>query len=52
MTPTLEEIRRHFRKETSKLDNWIYHRRLDECLQPPEPEGEEGADDGEEQAPG
>lgn len=32
MTPTLEEIRRHFRRETSKLDNWIYHRRIDEYL--------------------
>ena len=26
----LSKIRRHFRKEISKLDNWIYHRRLDE----------------------
>ena len=26
----LDKIRRHFRRETGKLDNWIYHRRLDE----------------------
>jgi len=26
------KIRRHFRRETGKLDNWIYHRRLDEYL--------------------
>ena len=26
----LSKVRRHFRKETGKLDNWIYHRRLDE----------------------
>jgi len=32
----LSKIRRHFRKETGKLDNWIYHRRLDEYLQPEE----------------
>ena len=25
-----KEIRKHFRKETSKLDNWIYHKRIDE----------------------
>lgn len=28
----IPKIRRHFRKETGKLDNWIYHRRLDEYL--------------------
>jgi len=49
VTP-FEELRRHFRKETSKLDNWIYHRRLDEYLKPEQQE--EGADDGKEQAPG
>jgi len=26
----LSKIRRHFRKETRKLDNWIYQRRIDE----------------------
>jgi len=29
----LSKIRRHFRKETGKLDNWIYHSKLDEYLQ-------------------
>ncbi len=28
--PDFEALRRHFRRETSKLDNWIYHRRIDE----------------------
>jgi hypothetical protein len=27
-----DKVRRHFRRETGKLDNWIYHRRLDEYI--------------------
>ena len=28
----IDEIRRHFRRETGKLDNWLYHRRIEEYL--------------------
>ena len=28
--PDIDKIRSHFRKETGKLDNWLYHRRIDE----------------------
>jgi len=35
-----EKILQHFRKETGKLDNWLWHRRIDECLK----EAEEDAD--------
>lgn len=34
MTPTIAEIRRHFRKETGKLDNWLYHMRIDDYFKP------------------
>ena len=30
LSEDIEEIRRHFRNETGKLTNWIYHRRIDE----------------------
>ena len=32
MSKSFDEIRRHFRRETGKLDNWLWHRRLDEYL--------------------
>jgi len=39
----LDRIRRHFRRETGKLDNWIYHRRLDEYFRKEEErDAEEG----------
>ena len=25
-----DKLRKHFRKETQKLDNWLYHHRIDE----------------------
>lgn len=33
-----EKLRKHFKEETSKLDNWIYHRRITEYFEPPESE--------------
>ena len=33
MSENINKIRRHFRRETGKLDNWIYHRRLDEYFE-------------------
>jgi hypothetical protein len=30
----IDKIREHFRKETSKLDNWIYHHRIDHYFKP------------------
>jgi hypothetical protein len=32
MTEDIEKIRKHFREETSKLDNWLKHRRITEYL--------------------
>lgn len=40
----IHKIRRHFRKETGKLDNWIYHRRLDEYLRKEEPKDDKKVD--------
>jgi hypothetical protein len=30
----IDQIRQHFRAETSKLDNWLYHRRITEYFRP------------------
>ena len=40
-TEVIDEIRRHFRRETAKLDNWLWHRRLDEYLPKKEDEPHE-----------
>jgi len=33
LSEDIEEIRRHFRKETGKLTNWLHHRRIYEYFQ-------------------
>jgi hypothetical protein len=34
----IDQIRQHFRAETSKLDNWLYHRRITEYSRDPDEE--------------
>jgi hypothetical protein len=40
----LEESRKRFRREIGKLDNWLYHKRIDEYLNDKKPLREAGPD--------
>jgi hypothetical protein len=40
----LEESQKRFRREIGKLDNWIYHKRIDEYLKDKKPLKEMGPD--------